>query len=392
MKYINLILHIYQPPTQSPDVLDKVVAECYQPLTELFLEFSDLRFTLNITYSLVELLKDPYPEILANIRQAHAAGTLELTATGAYHPIFPLIPEEEVRRQLEINHEGNRMDLTPDFDPKGVFPPEMAFDGQLASTLRQAGYRWTIVDDHILDYFNRPIPFDQIYTFDGLGVFLRSNHWSNRFAQYEGQWGRGADAFEELRRGMREWTGDKDGYLIIALDGETFGHHQKKLSSHFLREFFEAIRNQSEIQLSHLSSLFDNHAFPKHQNFIPPGSWSSDPVDTARNDFFTWWKAQENQRHQLQWELTELVLDQVIRTNDKDLRRQMDRALGSSPFWWASFWKFHPTSVNEIYKGAFLLMENLQRAAAINGYHQEIERGERLFRNLVTQIEIDRHR
>lgn len=393
MKYVNFLFHIYQPPTQSPGVVDRIVAECYRPLTELFLEFSDLRFTLNLTYSLVELLKDPYPEVLANIRAAQVAGTLELTATGAYHPIFPLIPEEEVRRQLRINRDRNRRDLAPDFNPVGVFPPEMAFDGHLATILHDEGYRWTVADDGIMGWFDRPIHYDSIYTFAGIGVFLRSNHWSNRFAQDHGQWPTGADAFRDLHRGMQKWMGDKDGYLVIAVDGETFGHHQKTRDTSFLRDIFTAFRaNEDEIQLSHLSALFDNPAFSKRPGFIPPGSWSFDPVDIAHDDYFSWWKAKDNERHRILWELTELVLDQATRTADEKLRGQMDRALYSCPFWWASFWKFHPESVGEIYKGAFLLMGILQRAAAINGQQPEVERGERLLRDLVTQVEIDRHR
>lgn len=393
MKYVNFLFHIYQPPTQSPEVVDRIVAECYQPLSELFLEFSDLRFTLNITYSLVELLKDPYPAVLANIRRAHAAGALELTATGAYHPIFPLIPEDEVRRQLQINHDGNRRDLMPAFAPEGVFPPEMAFDGHLATILGEEGYRWTVVDDGILGYYDRPIPYDWIYTFAGIGVFLRSNHWSNQFAKGHERWSHGADAFDDLCQGMHIWMGDNDGYLIIAADGETFGHHHKTRGTPFLRDLFTAFRDhQDEIRLAHLSSIFDNPAFTKRRGFIPPGSWSFDAADIAHDDFFSWWKAKGNARHQLQWELAELVLDQVNRQgSDTPLRRDMDRALYSCPFWWASFWKFHPDSVGEIYKGAFLLMEILQRATAIREDQQTLERGERLLRDLVTQIEIDRH-
>lgn len=393
MKYVNFLFHIYQPPTQNPQILERIVDECYMPLVELFVEFSDLRFSLNIPFSLVEQLERAHPEVLDRIRQAHADGTLELTATAAYHPILPLIPEDEVQRQLEINLKGNRRYLSQDFDPEGVFPPEMAFDGGLAGLLAQDRYRWAVADDGILGHFDRPIPYDWIYQFAGIGVFLRSNDWSNRFATADPNWREGADAFRDILDGLEQWMGPRDGYLVIALDGETFGHHHKRLNADFLRGLFEPFReHQDRIRLSHLSSLFDNPRFPKRSGFIPPGSWSFDAVDIHRGDHFAWWKAIGNEVHAYQWALLDLVRNEVGKSADEGLRREMDKALYSCTFWYASIWQFNPDSAGQVYKGAFLLMKILQAAVAQPERIEPLERGERMLRDLVTRIEIERHK
>lgn len=389
MKYVNFLFHIYQPPTQDPRVLDRIVDECYGPLSELFLELADLRFTLNIAYSLVEQLGDRHPEVLDRLRQAWAAGTLELTDTAAYHPILPLIPREEARRQLAINREGLQRWLGPGFRPEGVFPPEMAIDGGLAGLLAEAGYRWAVADDGILAHFGRPIPYDWVYRFAGIAVLLRSNHWSNRFANADAAWTDGAGAFGDLRDGLAAWMGARDGYLIVSVDGETFGHHHKHLGAPFLRHLFTPFRDAPEgLRLTHLGEIHANPAFKQREGFIPPGSWSFDPVDIERGDHFAWWKASGNNIQADLWALLDLVRVEVGRTSNPGLRGQMDRALYSCPFWYASIWKFN---AGQVYKGASLLMETLQAATALSGDIRSLGRGERLLRNLVTACEVQRH-
>jgi len=389
LKYVNFLFHIYQPPTQDPRVLDRIAEECYGPLSELFIELADLRFSLNIPYSLVEQLQVGHPEVLDRIRRAWAAGTLELTATAAYHPILPLIPENEARRQLAISLEGLRRWLGPGFAPEGVVPPEMAFDGGLAGLLAEAGYRWTVADDGILTHFGRPIPCDWVYRFVGLSVFLRSNYWSNRFANADPIWTDGGRAFRDLRNGLADWMGDGDGYLIISVDGETFGHHHKRLGADFLRQLFTPFRDPpGDIRLTHLADLHANPVFGRREGFIPPSSWSFDPVDIDREGPFASWKARGNPIQAQLWALLDLVRDEVERTGDPGLRGQLDRALYSCTFWYASLWSFDP---GQVYKGASLMMEILQAATAWSDRTNALERGERLFRDLVTACEVQRY-
>jgi predicted glycosyl hydrolase (DUF1957 family) len=388
MKYVNLFFHIYQPPVQDPRILDQIVRESYEPLTRNILKFTDLKFTMNINYSLVELLSKGYPEIIGNISQAFENGNLELTDTGAYHPIFPLIPDEEVVRQIEINRIGNKNFLNKSFQPEGIFPPEMAFDGRLISLFKSLNYKWTITDDSHLQFYGYEVPFDHIYSFEGLAVFLRSNFWANKFAHFSGEWQHGGEVVNELNNSIRNWTGDKESYIIIALDGETFGHHHKDLNEKFLIELFvEFQKNNNCLQLKHLSEIYS--LFPLVPHFVPPGSWSIDLADIKNRDFFSWWKSERNPIHILQWQFMDFVLRIVRSIADNEINQEMDKALYSCQFWWASIWNFNP---NEIYKGAFNMMRILQKAAEILGDHyDEIKEGEEIFRKLITAVEKKTH-
>lgn len=387
MKYVNFLFHIYQPPLQENHVLDQIVQETYEPLTRVIRDFRDLRFTLNVNFSLVELLNERSPQVIENIRAAYENGTLELTATGAYHPIFPLIPQSEVQRQLDLNQQGNRSLLAPTFQPEGVFPPELALTSGLVSLFKSLGYKWTIADDGNLGYLRHDVPYGDICSFNGFAVFYRSNCWANQFADHHGQWTHGAEFVADLLRSLDSWMGDDDGYVVIALDGETFGHHHRELNEVFLRELCEALRDaRDRLETAHLSTLY--HRFPLVSQFIPPGSWSTNGVDLQRRDYFSWWKGRENKIQELQWRFTTLVLKKVrgLAANP-ELNAELDRALYSCQYWWASDWKFSP---GEVYKGAFNMMRILQKAAGRRS-DRVLEEGEALFRDLITEVEKKRH-
>lgn len=308
MKYINFFFHIYQPPIQDAKIVDRIVRECYRPLTKQIVAFKQLKFTLNINYSLTEQLDRIAPDVLDNIRQAYQQGNLELTESGAYHPIFPLIPEKEIERQLKLNRQGNQRLLLKEFAPQGIFPPEMAFSPSLATLFKQLGYQWTIVDDFSLGHYGISTPYDEIYTCDEVAVFLRSNLWSNKFAQYDSQWHweTPQDFVQELEASLTTWMGEKDGYLIIALDGETFGHHIKAFDEQFLVALFEAFAQSEVLQLAHLSTL--HQKFKPVPQFIPPSSWSLDDYGVQKRDYYSLWKSEGNKIHQLQWDFTYYVL------------------------------------------------------------------------------------
>lgn len=395
MKYVTFLFHIYQPPVQSERQVTEIAQQSYEPLTRIIKEFGDLKLTINVNYSLVELLHFRFPHIIQNIRSSFESGALELTATGAYHPVFPLIPSAEVDRQIKINQLGNQRLLSASFKPKGIFPPELAFDGRLASTFRSLGFEWTIADDSGIQTSGSEIPYNRIYDFGGIAVFLRSNYWANKFANYDGRWKSGKDCVADLLDGMSRWMGDDDGYVIVALDGETFGHHHPSLNDKFIRGLFEALRGAREhLQTAHLSFLLTK--FPRVSHFVPPGSWSTDSADRGRQDYFSWWKSIANPVHQLQWKLVNLVLQKVRAINHDELNQEMDKALYSCQFWWASYWKFNP---GEIYRGAFNVMRILQWATDV--LHQDdqmfdqdtdLREGEILMRQLVTEVECGNHK
>src|SRR5262245_51420394 len=97
-------LHFYQPPTQKKYWIDKITAESYRPLVQGLLRHPQAKVTLNINGVLDRLLdQHGHRDVLEGIKQLVARGQVELTGSAMYHPLLPMLPDEEIVRQVELN-------------------------------------------------------------------------------------------------------------------------------------------------------------------------------------------------------------------------------------------------------------------------------------------------
>src|SRR4051794_23017716 len=141
-------LHIYQPFYQQPDILKAVVEQSYRPLITNLLSHEGARITLNINGSLLDLFhQHGYDDLIEGLAEAGRLGRVEFTGSAKYHALLPLLPSEEVLRQIESNHSTNAHYLGDAFAPKGIFLPEMAYKPELAQLLEKAGFEWMIIDE-----------------------------------------------------------------------------------------------------------------------------------------------------------------------------------------------------------------------------------------------------
>lgn len=330
MIYLGFLLHIYQPPNQFGNVLDKIVNECYRPLLKLIVDAEE-KFTLNINWSLTEkLIEGGCRDIPDAIRRGMESGALEMTGSAAYHAILPLIPEDERKRQIDLNEQKHKALWGKLYSPQGFFPPEMAYGPEILPLMKRFGYRWLITDDVPYQCIHETVPMNVIPFVDGLGFFLRSGLWSNRIALNIGEKLPGDRVARWLLEDLGRWFSGRDGYIVLAMDGETFGHHHPGYIEEFMIPFLATLKTLSEaIRLVHLSEIFN--LFPKVEGQVPPGSWSTSSEDFWNGNFFPLWKNPKNQAHHLLWQLTQLALSSVDQLRDK-----MDRSLNSCTFWWAA--------------------------------------------------------
>src|SRR5262249_19956999 len=158
---------------------------------------------------------------------------IEFTGTGMYHPILPLIPPAEQRRQISLNQKINRRAFGTRFQPVGFFPPELAFDENIVPAVVESGHRW-IIASGVANPGEWPL--DVVPRFETIdhdvSIFFRDDLLSNQISFRE------VDAptfFDKLRelRGEREQI-----YVVTAMDAETFGHHHRGLEEEFLSEAF----------------------------------------------------------------------------------------------------------------------------------------------------------
>ena len=394
MIYWAQLLHFYQPPTQVPSVLKRICDESYRPLLQVFEEFPNARLTANFNGVLADMLVDcGHKDIIEGFRNLAENGQLEFTGTGKYHPILPLIPREEVKRQIALNAQTNRHFFGEAYAPQGFFPPEMCYSRDILQPIIKSGYHWIILSGIACP---ADWPLDIIYRAECDGqeivVFFRDDVLSNRIS------------FQDLKATefvahLEEWQGKRENiYVVTAMDAETYGHHIQGWERTFLARVYEELESPTEpleevkqatvlagqhvslltngeatakIQMVTISQLLD--FFPQGQTIEPrPSSWSTTADDMKAGNYYPLWQDKKNEVHRLKWEHLSICIELVnkaLECADNEESRHsatiarglMDRAEHSCQMWWASN---HPMcDINLIHMG---LLDQLR--TVVNAY------------------------
>ncbi|MCK5064156.1 MAG: hypothetical protein KAQ97_02665, partial [Candidatus Fermentibacteraceae bacterium] len=195
-------------------------------------------------------------------------------------------------------------------------------------------------------------PCRTIPVVDGLAVLLRSNFWSNRISFHGVD---GSETASEIISGMHDWAGDEDSYLLIAMDGETFGHHREGTIETFLKPFLSSIESLDEVALVTPSELV--RRFPLEDAFVPSGSWSTTAYDLDAGKPWPLWDDPDNVIHVPLRALLDRVRNLALRYNSKRVASLADKMLYSCPFWWASADRFDAVQVR---RGLLIILETAQ--------------------------------
>jgi len=336
VKMIDLIwgLHLYQPPNQKQTILERITEESYLPTIDAIISHQNKAvFTVDIARSTIEGLEQfkRGQEFLEKLKKALELNNIVLVNTAAYHPILPLIPEEEISRQGELNEAKYKLLLQEFYQkPQGFFPPEMAFAPTIIPIIKTMGYQWTVTDDLPFSCVYKSTPFNWIPEQNEVAIFLRSNFWSNRisFFSLDGQ-----IFVKMLEEELMAWFENQDGYLIIWMDWETFGHHRPGYVENFLIPFLDSINGK--VHLVFPSYLLTK--YPKREVIVPPGTWSTSTDDFKYKNYWPLWHNPENKFHQLWWELARIILEIQTKAagkiKDEKTLMVFDKALYSCQVW-----------------------------------------------------------
>lgn len=357
MFWANL-LHFYQPYNQQDDILDRIVHESYMPIIEGLLKRKNSKTIINISGCLTKLLYDKgYADLLDKIRQLGEDGQFEFTESAIYHAILPLLPEEEIVRQINLNHELNLKYLGSSYKPVGFFPPELAVNDKVLKVVSKLGYKW-IASAQVS--YPSGIP-DQTTLYreesTGMNIFFRNKRVSSLILSAVVR--NSADLMHETQDIQKE-----DSYWFTVMDAETFGHHRighEKL-------LFD-ILDSGDITSVTTENLF-SQKYKTQTTAIRPSTWTNEEQDfwldkekkiPDEGRSFILWKDPENPIHKLQWEFVNFNLA-ILKNYEnkgavewKKAREMLDVALASDQFWWASakpWW-----SLEMIEQGAFSLKE-----------------------------------
>ena len=346
--YWAQLLHFYQPPWQSHEVLRKILDECYRPLVALLLDHPHARLAVNMNAVLTEMLLDHgADDVVTGLRMLAEREQIEFVGSGKYHPILPLIPEGLRRRSIQENAQANAQHFGPaGWRPRGFFPPEMAFDESLPAIVGETGHDWTIVSGVACPGDWPMEHVDSVAAGSGdLAVLFRDDVRSNRISFRE-------TTAEQFVGDLTDWSpaGGGPAYVVTAMDAETYGHQLPGWEREFLAPTYEILSSRNfagrTVKMVKPSDLLT--LFPAGGRVRPlASSWSTSADEIGGGDPFPLWKSPNNEVHALQWRLVDVVIaltETALRlAGDEESRRYADLAdralqpaLQSCQFWWAS--------------------------------------------------------
>lgn len=363
MTYWAQLLHFYQPPTQTHDIITRVANESYRPLINVLRQHPTARLAVNIQGVLTELLiEHGLRDVVEGLRELAEKGLIEFVGSGKYHPILPLIPESERKRQIAENSRTNGSAFGAAWKPRGFFAPELCYGPEIAQGIHDSGHDWLILSGVACP---TEWPTDVVYRVpansDSIGVLFRDDIHSNRISFRE-------TSPERFVTELQRLGGSEEAYMLTAMDAETYGHHIRNWEQEFLGDTIALIDQQakggtSKVRMVLPSELVD--LFPAGPVIEPhPSSWSTSHDDLSAHNPYPLWRSPGNEIHELQWEYVDHCLDLVsvarrYATNEdarkfaKYAHEKLGPGLHSCQFWWASrrpMW-----DVSMIHRGFLLL-------------------------------------
>jgi alpha-amylase/alpha-mannosidase (GH57 family) len=275
--------HFYQPPRENPftgevpvekgaepyhDYNEKITAESYRPNA---LAGNLDRISFNIGPTLIGWLDRHEHETYRRIQEAdrmhrQTTGVGNAIAQSAHHTILPLARRRDKITQIKWGiasfiHRFGRQ-------PHGMWLPEMAVDLITLEILSRRGLSFTILSEEQVqgEVYGDAGPYRVRLPGGGyFAVFVRDRHLSNHLS-FNG------NGVGDGRRWLADEVRGRQGLTLIATDGETFGHHQRRgvqLLADMLRDEAE-----SPYQIVTLAAYLRTHPPTREIEITERTAWS----------------------------------------------------------------------------------------------------------------------
>lgn len=400
---VALLLHLYQPPQQNAHVVHEIAKSSYLPLLKLLKQKKDLKLTINVPLSLLEWFeKEKIETFMPDLKNLIASGRVEIVGCGAYHPILTKFEESEVERQVILNEGGLAYYLgkTAGFEGepslmikgvKGFFPPEMSVSNKVTKVLNELSYEWVAVDEVAVD---KSVAYDlnHIHKAEGTDIALAVR---NRALSLSLAFKRDSDT-KDFMDGLRYIKNCGHKFVFIALDGETFGHHNKEGI-----ELLENLVGDVLLEKCSFATYSDvvEEFRSKKETKVVESSWGASDEDVANANLYPRWYIGGNFIHEQFMQFEKLLLNytkeafknsplnspsittfpesannlpvwnfnllsnnQELSSEVKDLiklRVSLDKALNSDKYWWSCKNPYY--DVNMIKRSLEIMMKVVDR-------------------------------
>jgi len=283
------------------------------------------KFTLNIQGCLLMRWEDlGEDDLIRRIKKLIERGQVELTGSCAYHVLAPLVPLDEVEKQIKENEEILRKHFGADLKLRGFFFPEMAYGVDAAKLVKSLGYEWLILDEISGTGRFGDIDFSKVYVDQNsnLKVIFRMRKLSQNFVP---------DILGNEAR-LAEYQNEQELY-ITATDAELYGLRHIDHTAEF-----EKLLKKDDLETETISEFIHDKKATKIT--VGPSNWEATEIEITKGIPYALWSDPKNKIQKQLWKLTDLAYNVIKDNTDDDnavwARWHFVRGLASCTFWWAS--------------------------------------------------------
>ena len=282
-----LAIHNHQPVGNFGWVFAEVFDLAYAPLVNALERSPSVRISLHYTGPLLEWLRAERPAFVERLRDLVTSGQVEILGGGWAEPVLASLPERD--RVGQLTRMGDELEGLFGRRPRGAWLAERVWEPSLPTSLRDAGYDWTILDD--AHFRAASIPEEQrwgAYVTEDQGALV-TLFGTEQGLRYLIPFGTVEDVIAHLRANATE-DGTRLG--MMGDDGEKFGAWPTTFehcwgNGRWMERFFEALEENADwLQTVHPTAWLAEHP-PIGRAYVPTGSYAemgewSLPPDESR--------------------------------------------------------------------------------------------------------------
>jgi alpha-amylase len=269
---LALVIHSHQPVGNFGWVVEDVYGTAYEPLLAALERHPAIKIGLHYTGPLLEWLSSERPAFLERLAALVARDQVELVGGAYYEPVLAALPERD--RLAQLTAMASAVERIAGRRPSGAWLAERVWEPDVPTSLVDAGYRWTILDDA---HF-RAAAIDEsrlfgAYTTDDQGRLL-TLFGTDRTLRYTIPFGPVEDVVRYLR-GLATETGER--IAVMGDDGEKFGAWPETYAhcwgdGRWVERFLEGIELTPEIVTVRPTAWLDEHE-PIGRVYVPTSSY-----------------------------------------------------------------------------------------------------------------------
>ena len=343
--WANLI-NFYQPPNCDRAELEQIVNKSYIPLLRIFSQNPKISVSINIPGSTVDLLiRTGFGNQIKKIAELADKGQIEFTLSPRYHPVIPIVADDDVDRQIEGTIKICKRYFGINYNPQGLYSPFLAYTPKVSKAAARFGMKWVAIDESSIPGSGQSDGQDRyanLYMDKSAGGVLLMPRHRELSDQLEGNiWARKVPrtSNEFVQNAMRGPGNDK--YFITMVEAEHFGFVTPGRYN-----LLRSVYGEPKLRAVTVSDLRQHL---KRKEFIKPleSSIAVKQNNNRKKNPFLLWQDDGNPLQQMLWQLFNMAVAEIKNAGSKGdpqytrAREMMDSAaaginwsmLSCSPYW-----------------------------------------------------------